>query len=62
MKGVGAFYICFEEFCSFAQVAVSLYIGLGTHMEPLSMFEEFYVLLCLKLVRLIFDASYVESL
>lgn len=30
----------------------------GTHMEPLNMFEDFYGLVCLKLVRLnMFEAS-----
>lgn len=39
------------------------YVGFGTHMEPLSMFEDFYGLDCLRLVRLtMFKASYGESL
>lgn len=41
----------------------AVYIGFGTHVEPLSMFEDFYRLDCLKLVRLtMFKASYGESL
>ena len=52
-----------RDFAVLHRLQFAVYIGLGRHMEPLSMFENFYGLVCLKLMRLnMFEASYGESL
>ncbi len=56
-----------RKLTSFLSLGIRLqfaaYISFGTHMEPLSMFEDFYEPVCLKLMRLsMFEASCGESL
>lgn len=52
-----------RDFVVLHRLQFAVYIVFGRHMEPLSMFEDFYGLLCLKLMRLnMFEAGYGDSL
>jgi len=52
-----------RDFAISHRLQFAAYISFGTHMEPLSMFEDFYEPVCLKLMRLsMFEASCGESL